>query len=168
VLEEALTRVVLCQHRNARHSGEASLLASEIESLLQCSDFTIYGCPCFVRPQPFRLISFDMIITMVFDPTAALGLEPPNGRTPIETWAVAPPITVKRRDRLGGLLHEYEREAVTRSSLFTLQDGKHWREAYPRTAITVTIATRTEFSAATSVTLTWTLQAANVSDRRRH
>jgi putative transposase len=44
-------------------------------------------------------------------PHRSLGLEPPNGRTPTETWAGTPPITVKRRDRLGGLLHEYERAA---------------------------------------------------------
>jgi hypothetical protein len=32
-------------------------------------------------------------------------------RRPIENWEGLQPITVKRRDRLGGLLHEYERAA---------------------------------------------------------
>jgi len=46
-----------------------------------------------------------------FRPHRSLGLEPPNGRTPIETSNGTSPITVKRRDRLGGLLREYERAA---------------------------------------------------------
>jgi len=46
-----------------------------------------------------------------FRPHRSLGLKPPNGRTPIETWDGRQPITVKRRDRLGGLLREYERAA---------------------------------------------------------
>jgi len=44
-------------------------------------------------------------------PHRRLGLKPPNGRTPIENWEGMQPITVKRRDRLGGLLREYERAA---------------------------------------------------------
>ena len=42
-----------------------------------------------------------------------LALAPPNGRTSMATWTETQPITLKRRDRLGGLLHEYER-GVTR------------------------------------------------------
>jgi len=44
-------------------------------------------------------------------PHRSLGLWPPNGRRPIEPWTGAEPIAVKRRDRLGGLLHEYLRAA---------------------------------------------------------
>jgi transposase InsO family protein len=44
-------------------------------------------------------------------PHRSLGLRPPNGRPPIETWIGTEPMTVKRRDRLGGLLHEYRRVA---------------------------------------------------------
>jgi putative transposase len=40
-----------------------------------------------------------------------LGLAPPNGRPPIENWTGTPPLAMNRRDRLGGLLHEYERAA---------------------------------------------------------
>lgn len=47
-----------------------------------------------------------------FRPHRSLELEPPNGRRPIETWAGTPRITVRRRDRLGGLLREYERAAT--------------------------------------------------------
>lgn len=39
----------------------------------------------------------------------SLDLAPPNGRLAIAPWAGRQPIVVKRRDRLGGLLHEYER-----------------------------------------------------------
>ena len=38
----------------------------------------------------------------------SLDLAPPNGRPAIERWADKQPIVVKRRDRLGGLIHEYE------------------------------------------------------------
>ena len=44
-------------------------------------------------------------------PHRSLGLVPPNGRPPIEMWEGTQPITMKRRDRLGGLLREYERAA---------------------------------------------------------
>jgi len=44
-------------------------------------------------------------------PHRSLGLAPPNGRVPTTTWTGTPPTTVKRRDRLGGLLHEYEHAA---------------------------------------------------------
>jgi putative transposase len=46
-----------------------------------------------------------------FRPHRSLGLTPPHGRTPIENWEGMQPITVTRRDRLGGLLREYERAA---------------------------------------------------------
>jgi hypothetical protein len=41
-------------------------------------------------------------------PHRSLDLTPPNGRTSAATWAGIRATTVKRRDRLGGLLHEYE------------------------------------------------------------
>ena len=41
----------------------------------------------------------------------SLELGPPNGRSPIERWSGTQPMAVKRRDRLGGLVHEYERAA---------------------------------------------------------
>lgn len=44
-------------------------------------------------------------------PHRSLDLAPPNGRTSTATWTETQPITLKRRDRLGGLLHEYERAA---------------------------------------------------------
>jgi transposase InsO family protein len=44
-------------------------------------------------------------------PHRSLGLIPPNGPPPVRTEAISQPITVRRRDRLGGLLHEYERAA---------------------------------------------------------
>ena len=44
-------------------------------------------------------------------PHRSLDLTPPNGRTSAARWAGIRATTVKRRDRLGGLLHEYERAA---------------------------------------------------------
>ena len=44
-------------------------------------------------------------------PHRSLDLAPPNGRTAVPTWTETQPLTVSRRDRLGGLLHEYERAA---------------------------------------------------------
>ena len=44
-------------------------------------------------------------------PHRSLELAPPNGRTSAATWTGTEPIRLKRRDRLGGLLHEYERAA---------------------------------------------------------
>ena len=44
-------------------------------------------------------------------PHRSLGLVPPNGPTSINAGAIGQPINVTRRDRLGGLLHEYERAA---------------------------------------------------------
>jgi hypothetical protein len=40
-----------------------------------------------------------------------LELAPPNGRLAIENWTDTQTMPVRRRDRLGGLLHEYERAA---------------------------------------------------------
>jgi putative transposase len=44
-------------------------------------------------------------------PHRSLDLATPNGRPPIEPWKGTQPITVNRRDRLGGLLREYKRAA---------------------------------------------------------
>ena len=44
-------------------------------------------------------------------PHRSLDLAPPNGRPAIENWTGSQALAVKRRDRLGGLLHEYERAA---------------------------------------------------------
>jgi len=44
-------------------------------------------------------------------PHRSLDLVPPNGPPTLETWRTGQPIKVRRRDRLGGLLHEYERAA---------------------------------------------------------
>lgn len=44
-------------------------------------------------------------------PRRSLGLVPPNGRQPVNTETIRRPFRVKRRDRLGGLLHEYSRAA---------------------------------------------------------
>ena len=44
-------------------------------------------------------------------PHRSLELAPPNGRPPIELGPETPPTLVKRRDRLGGLIHEYQRAA---------------------------------------------------------
>ena len=44
-------------------------------------------------------------------PHRSLDLAPPNGRTPAAVWTGTHPITLKRRDRLGGLLREYQRAA---------------------------------------------------------
>jgi transposase InsO family protein len=44
-------------------------------------------------------------------PHRSLELAPPNGRPTMELGADTPPTLVKRRDRLGGLIHEYERAA---------------------------------------------------------
>ena len=54
-------------------------------------------------------------------PHRSLGLTPPNARTPMN-WEGMQPITVRRRDRLGGLLREYERAALTGIDLFTPQE----------------------------------------------
>jgi transposase InsO family protein len=44
-------------------------------------------------------------------PHRSLDLAPPKGRPSVAKWTGTQPITLKRRDRLGGLLHEYERAA---------------------------------------------------------
>lgn len=44
-------------------------------------------------------------------PHRSVDLSTPNGRESTETWNATQPIIVNRRDRLGGLLHEYERAA---------------------------------------------------------
>jgi transposase InsO family protein len=44
-------------------------------------------------------------------PHRGLDLAPPNGRAATETWSGSGTPTIKRRDRLGGLLHEYQRAA---------------------------------------------------------
>lgn len=44
-------------------------------------------------------------------PHRTLGLAPPNGRAAEAARTRAQPITLKRRDRLGGLIHEYQRAA---------------------------------------------------------
>jgi putative transposase len=44
-------------------------------------------------------------------PHRSLDLGPPNGRSAIENWTGSQRLAVNRRDRLGGLLHEYERAA---------------------------------------------------------
>ena len=44
-------------------------------------------------------------------PHRSLGLAPPKGRTAASTWTGTESIMLRRRDRLGGLLHEYERAA---------------------------------------------------------
>ena len=46
-----------------------------------------------------------------YRPHRGLDLAPPNGRPVIAIWTGAHTMAVKRRDRLGGLLHEYERAA---------------------------------------------------------
>lgn len=44
-------------------------------------------------------------------PHRSLDLAPPNGRPASEKWTGSQTLAVKRRDRLGGLLHEYDRAA---------------------------------------------------------
>jgi hypothetical protein len=44
-------------------------------------------------------------------PHRSLDLAPPNGRPSAAAWTATQPITLNRRDRLGGLLHEYDRAA---------------------------------------------------------
>jgi hypothetical protein len=46
-----------------------------------------------------------------YRPHRSLGLVPPNGRPAVKLETIDQPIKVRRRDRLGGLLHEYERAA---------------------------------------------------------
>jgi putative transposase len=59
----------------------------------------------------------EQVVTVFIDhynhhrPHRSLDLAPPNARTGVNTWTVVEPIAVKRRDRLGGLLREYERAA---------------------------------------------------------
>jgi hypothetical protein len=47
-------------------------------------------------------------------PHRSLGLVPPNGRPPVKRETIGERLNVRRRDRLGGLLHEYERAARKR------------------------------------------------------
>jgi len=44
-------------------------------------------------------------------PHRSLDLAPPNGRTAAENWTGSQTLAIRRRDRLGGLVHEYERAA---------------------------------------------------------
>ena len=42
-------------------------------------------------------------------PHRSLNLAPPNGRLATNTWTGSHTLAIRRRDRLGGLLYEYER-----------------------------------------------------------
>jgi putative transposase len=59
----------------------------------------------------------ERVLTVLFDhynahrPHRSLHLAPPNGRPAPATQTDPRTITVKRRDRLGGLIHEYKRAA---------------------------------------------------------
>ena len=44
-------------------------------------------------------------------PDRSLSLAPPNGRPATATWTGSHTLAIRRRDRLGGLVHEYERAA---------------------------------------------------------
>ena len=44
-------------------------------------------------------------------PHRSSDLVPPNGRPATEKWSGSHALAIRRRDRLGGLLHEYERAA---------------------------------------------------------
>jgi putative transposase len=44
-------------------------------------------------------------------PHRSLNLVPPNGRLATDTWTGSHALAIRRRDRLGGLLNEYERAA---------------------------------------------------------
>ena len=44
-------------------------------------------------------------------PHRSLDLVPPNGRAATKKWTGSQSLAIRRRDRLGGLLHEYERAA---------------------------------------------------------
>jgi putative transposase len=44
-------------------------------------------------------------------PHRSLDLVPPDGRPATEKWTGSQTLAIRRRDRLGGLLHEYERAA---------------------------------------------------------
>ena len=44
-------------------------------------------------------------------PHRSLHLAPPNGRPATEKWTSSQTLAIRRRDRLGGLLREYERAA---------------------------------------------------------
>jgi len=44
-------------------------------------------------------------------PHRSLDLAPPNGRPTTEKWTGSPTLAIRRRDRLGGLVQEYERAA---------------------------------------------------------
>jgi putative transposase len=44
-------------------------------------------------------------------PHRSLDLAPPRGRPATEKWTGSQTLAISRRDRLGGLLHEYERVA---------------------------------------------------------
>ena len=45
------------------------------------------------------------------DARVSLQIYPPNGRAAVKPETIGRPIKVSRRDRLGGLLQEYERAA---------------------------------------------------------
>jgi hypothetical protein len=47
----------------------------------------------------------------------SLSLVPPNGPPSVKTETISQPIKVRRRDRLGGLLHEYEHASVSEIGL---------------------------------------------------
>jgi hypothetical protein len=46
-----------------------------------------------------------------YRPRRSLDLVPPNGRSPVKPETIGQPLNLRRRDRLGGLLHEYGRAA---------------------------------------------------------
>ena len=50
-------------------------------------------------------------ITATTTGLALMNLPAPNGRSPATPDGIGEPLNVRRRDRLGGLLHEYDRVA---------------------------------------------------------
>jgi len=82
------------------------------ERFVQDSSIRMAGLALIVNaPHLERVLTIFVDHYNAWRPHRSFALAPPNGQKPAATWTGTQPLTVKRRDRLGGLLHEYERAA---------------------------------------------------------
>ena len=98
------TRIVCTPIQVPEANGIAERFVRTVRS--ECLDWLLIVNACHLE----RALTVFVDHYNGYCPHRSLDLVPPNGRPAIENW-IGQTMTVKRRDRLGGLVHEYERAA---------------------------------------------------------